>query len=107
VQDLLDKFIAPGLVHKINHLRLTLYPNVALEAYEDRPVVWGNIISHRFAHVEEWNALAEGMPMSDDRSFGRRPHIDLNASRAMGQDVSVSGCGGMSKQLSSHEICVV
>jgi len=107
VQDIPDKFVAPRSAHEIDNLRLTLYPNVALEADEDGPVVCGNRVSDRFANIEEWDALAEGVSMSNDRSFRRRPHVDLNASRAMGQDVSVSGRGRMSEQLPSHEICVV
>ena len=97
MQDLPDKFFTPGSVHEINHLRLTIYSNVALKAYEDRPVICGNRISYRFTNIEEWDALAQGVSMSDDRSFGRWPHIDLDASRAMGQDVSVSCCGGVPK----------
>lgn len=107
MQDIPNKFVAPRSAHEINHLRLTLYPDVALEADEDGPVVCSNRVSDRFANVEEWDALAEGVSMSDNRSFGRRPHVDLYASRAMGQDVSVSSRGRMSEQLSSHEICVV
>jgi len=107
VQDAPDKFVAPRSVHEIDYLRLALYPNMALEADEDGPVARSNRTSDHFANIEEWDALAKGAPVSDDRSFGRRPHVDLYASRAMGQDVSVSGRGRMSEQLPSHEICVV
>ena len=107
MQDIPYKFIAPRSAHEIDHLRLALYSNVALEADEDGPVVCGNRISDRFTNIEERDALAEGVSVSDDRSFGRRPHVDLNASRAMEQDLSVSGRGRMSEQLPSHEISVV
>ena len=68
-QDFPDKFIAPRSVHEINHLRLILYPNVALEAYEDRPVIWSNRISYCLANFVEWDALAEGVSVSDYWSF--------------------------------------
>ena len=97
MQDFPDEFVAPCSVHEINHLRLTLHPNVALEADEDGPVIYGNGVSYRFADIEEWDALAECVSVSDDRSLGRRPHVDLDASRTVGQDVSVSGSGRMSK----------
>lgn len=84
MQDFLDKFIAPGLFHDINHLLLTLCPDVALEAYENRPVIYGNGTPYRFAHVKEWDALAEGVSVSDNQTFDGRPHIDLYASCAMG-----------------------
>ena len=80
---------------------------MTFEAYENRPVICGNRIAYSLANVEEWDALAEGVSVSDDRSFGRRPHINFDASRAMGQDMSVSGRGGVSSQLPSRKIRVV
>ena len=107
MQDFSDKFVAPRPIHEIDYLSLTLYPNVALEADEDGPVVCVDRVSYRFANVKEWHAPTQCVSMGDGRSFGRWPYIDLDTSRAMREDMSVSGCGGMPKQLSGHEICVV
>jgi hypothetical protein len=97
VQNLPDEFVSPRSVHEIDHFGLALYPNVTLEADKERPVIRSNTTTYRTANVEEWDALAEGVSVSDNRSLGRRPHINLDTSRTMGQDMSVSGCGRMSK----------
>ena len=97
MQDLPDEFVSPRSIHEIDHFGLTLYPNVTLEADKERPVIRSNTTIYRTANVEERDALAEGVSVSDDRSLGGRPHIDLDTSRTMGQDMSVSGGGRVSK----------
>ena len=93
LQDSPDKFIAPRPVHDVDHLGLPLYPNVALEADEDGPVTCSDRVSYRFTNIQKWDALAEGVSMGNDGPFDGRPHVNLDASRAMGHNMGVSGCG--------------